>query len=294
MSCHLFGRVPDFQPNPATQLEIDRVFELWQDALDRSGGPFLFGRFGIADAMFYPVRTRFRTYGVPIPAPLRSYVDALDNLPAVRALEAHARHAPAIPAYDAYLRELGGDPVAALAPDDRHARATALGTAALQQASQNPLAEATATYREAVRLAAECDHRDLADYRVQLGQVLARAGDREAALAQFQQGLLDALGQNEHDETSPSVGIVRYFMSEFLVSTDQCEEALRVLAPALEHARSLEGVLRMVEAEALWLLNRQDESRRSAARALALAKSDGQRERMEARLKQLAGWSGAS
>jgi glutathione S-transferase len=115
MSCHLFGRVTNFRPNAATQLEIERVFELWQDALERSGGPFLFGRFGIADAMFYPVRTRFRSYGVPIPAPLQSYVQALDAVPAVRALEAQAQHAPAIPAYDAYLRELGGDPLAALA-----------------------------------------------------------------------------------------------------------------------------------------------------------------------------------
>jgi glutathione S-transferase len=114
MSCQLFGRVPGFEPNAATRLEIDRVFELWQHALDGSGGPFLFGRFGIVDAMFYPVRTRFRTYGVAIPGALQPYVEALDALPAVRALEALARRAPAIPAYDAYLRSLGGDPVAAL------------------------------------------------------------------------------------------------------------------------------------------------------------------------------------
>jgi glutathione S-transferase len=110
LSCHLFGRVPNFQPTAATQLEITRVFELWQDALDRSGGPFLFGRFGIADAMYFPVRTRFRTYGVAIPDRLAPYVQALDALPAVKALEAFASGEPRIPVYDDYLRSLGGEP----------------------------------------------------------------------------------------------------------------------------------------------------------------------------------------
>ena len=115
MSCHLFGRVPVFSPNPATQRDIDRVFEIWRAALDRSGGPFLFGEFCIADAMYFPARTRLRTYGVPIPADLANYVAALDALPAVHALHEQARTSPEIPTYDEYLRSLGGDPVAALA-----------------------------------------------------------------------------------------------------------------------------------------------------------------------------------
>jgi len=114
MSCHLFGRVPAFTPNPATQRDIERVHEIWRGALERSGGPFLFGRFSIADAMFFPVRTRFRSYGVPIPSDLAAYVSQLDALPAVRALHELARTAPAVPAYDAYLRSLGGDPDAGL------------------------------------------------------------------------------------------------------------------------------------------------------------------------------------
>lgn len=110
LSCHPFARVPRFVPNAATRLEIERVFELWQDALDRSGGPFLFGPFGIADAMYYPVRTRLRTYGVSVPDALSPYVAALDAVPAVRALEAAARAAPRIAVYDDYVRSLGGDP----------------------------------------------------------------------------------------------------------------------------------------------------------------------------------------
>jgi glutathione S-transferase len=114
MSCHLFGRVPSYTPNAATRRDIDRIFESWREALDRSGGPFLFGRFSIADAMYFPVRTRFRTYGVAIPRDLVAYVDAIDELPAVRALHDVARSAPAIPTYDAHLRSLGGDPEAGL------------------------------------------------------------------------------------------------------------------------------------------------------------------------------------
>ena len=114
MCCHLFGRVKGYAPNAATQRDVNRVFEIWRDALQSSGGPFLFGHFTIADAMFFPVRTRLRTYSVAVPEDLAGYVRSVDELPAVRALHDVARGAPAVPVYDAYLRGLGGDPNAAL------------------------------------------------------------------------------------------------------------------------------------------------------------------------------------
>jgi glutathione S-transferase len=114
MSCHLFGRVPSFAPTAAARADIERVFEIWREKLTASGGPFLFGRFTIADAMYYPVLTRFRTYGVTLPRALASYADALEEYPAVRALVTVARTAPRIPVYDDYLRRFGGDPDAAL------------------------------------------------------------------------------------------------------------------------------------------------------------------------------------
>ena len=70
MSCHLFGRVPSFKPTEAAVADIERVFEIWHEKLDASGGPFLFGRFSIADAMYFPVLTRFRTYGIKLPSTL--------------------------------------------------------------------------------------------------------------------------------------------------------------------------------------------------------------------------------
>ena len=46
------------------QADIDRVLAIWRDCLDRYGGPFLFGRPSVADAMYAPVCTRFPTYDV--------------------------------------------------------------------------------------------------------------------------------------------------------------------------------------------------------------------------------------
>jgi glutathione S-transferase len=115
LSCHLFGRVPSFSPGPAARTDIDRVFEIWTEQLERSGGPFLFGRFSIADAMFFPVLTRFRTYGVALPDSVAPYALALDQLPAVRALLEVARREPRIPVYDSYIKRLGGNPDGALA-----------------------------------------------------------------------------------------------------------------------------------------------------------------------------------
>jgi len=114
LSCHLFGRVPSFKPSEAARTDIERVFEIWNEKLEASGGPFLFGRFTIADAMYFPVLTRFRTYGIELPRPLVHYAEALEAQPAVQALIAVAATAPRIPVYDDYLRRFGGDPDAGL------------------------------------------------------------------------------------------------------------------------------------------------------------------------------------
>lgn len=114
LSSHLFGRVTSYKPGIDTRAEIDRVFELLRECLERSGGPFLFGRFGIADAMYFPMLGRFRTYGVQMPAEVGAYAEAVDAVPAVRALVEAARTAPRLALYDRYLKLLGGDPDAAL------------------------------------------------------------------------------------------------------------------------------------------------------------------------------------
>jgi glutathione S-transferase len=76
--------------------DIERVRSLWRDALDRfgRGGPFLFGRFSIADAMYAPVVLRFRTYDVDIDPRLHEYCAAVLALPAMEEWLAAARTEP--------------------------------------------------------------------------------------------------------------------------------------------------------------------------------------------------------
>jgi glutathione S-transferase len=54
--------------------DIARIESIWSESLSRSGGPFLFGKFSIADAFYAPVVTRFHTYAVPLPKELSAYV----------------------------------------------------------------------------------------------------------------------------------------------------------------------------------------------------------------------------
>ena len=61
------------------QQDINRVEAIWRDARDRfgEGGPFLFGAFGLADAMFAPVAFRFASYGVTVGEQASQYCAAL-------------------------------------------------------------------------------------------------------------------------------------------------------------------------------------------------------------------------
>lgn len=70
--------------------DLARLDAAWSNALQRSGGPFLFGEFGIVDAFFAPVATRMRTYGLPLSAAAQGYVDRVLAVPGVAAWEAEA------------------------------------------------------------------------------------------------------------------------------------------------------------------------------------------------------------
>ncbi len=61
--------------NAAARADVERVIQLWQEALAESGGPFLFGDYSIADAFFAPVVTRLRTYALPVPADVAAYME---------------------------------------------------------------------------------------------------------------------------------------------------------------------------------------------------------------------------
>ena len=61
---------------------VARVQEIWSECHHRYGGPFLFGAFGAADAMYAPVVHRFRTYAIEVERDARHYVEAMQSLPA--------------------------------------------------------------------------------------------------------------------------------------------------------------------------------------------------------------------
>jgi len=69
--------------SPEVDADIARITTIWGDALAFSGGPFLYGGFGYADAMYAPVVSRFLTYGVALDAACASYVERVWNLPAM-------------------------------------------------------------------------------------------------------------------------------------------------------------------------------------------------------------------
>jgi glutathione S-transferase len=63
---------------------IARIQEIWIECHERYSkfGPFLFGAFGGADAMFAPVVHRFRTYAIEVAPDAQHYMDAMMSLPA--------------------------------------------------------------------------------------------------------------------------------------------------------------------------------------------------------------------
>jgi glutathione S-transferase len=76
--------------------DVDRVRTIWTDSLQRfgKGGPFLFGEFSIADAMYAPVVLRFRAYDVQLDARLHEYCSTILKLPALEEWMAAARAEP--------------------------------------------------------------------------------------------------------------------------------------------------------------------------------------------------------
>ena len=75
---------------PAVVADLSRITAMWQAALAASGGPFLFGSFGIVDAYYAPVVARLRTYALPVPADVAAYMQRVWASPGVAAWVADA------------------------------------------------------------------------------------------------------------------------------------------------------------------------------------------------------------
>lgn len=96
MNCR--GSFPGKGRTPEVDKEIQRIQNLWQESRAQfgAGGPFLFGQFSIADAMYAPVVSRFITYGVALTPTAKNYVEAIHNLPAMQEWLAAAQAEPEV------------------------------------------------------------------------------------------------------------------------------------------------------------------------------------------------------
>ncbi|MDK4733351.1 glutathione S-transferase family protein [Rhizobium sp. CNPSo 3490] len=80
--------------------DVSRIETIWRDLLQKSGGPFLFGRFSRADAMFAPVVNRFDIYDLVNRKDTLTYMETMKAHPAWRKWEEAARAEPWIVAED--------------------------------------------------------------------------------------------------------------------------------------------------------------------------------------------------
>jgi glutathione S-transferase len=86
MFMNIRRRMPTRGRTPEALADIERILTIWNGCRARyaSGGPFLFGTFSIADAMYAPVALRFETYAVLTDGVAGDYARTLLALPALQ------------------------------------------------------------------------------------------------------------------------------------------------------------------------------------------------------------------
>lgn len=88
---------------PEALADIARIEAIWAEALGAHGGPFLFGKaFGLADAMYAPVATRFLTWAPELTERSRAYIAAVRAHPLMERWYAEAAAEPSAWQLDKY------------------------------------------------------------------------------------------------------------------------------------------------------------------------------------------------
>ena len=92
---NLKARHPGFKVWAGAQADVDRITTIWRDCLARYKGPYLFGKqLCLADAMYAPVVTRFRTYEVKLDAACAGYCESILGWPLIQEWAAAAQSEP--------------------------------------------------------------------------------------------------------------------------------------------------------------------------------------------------------
>ena len=74
-----------WRDKPAVRADVARIVAMWDELLAQHKGAMLFGDFTIVDAYFAPVAMRLKTYALPVPASITSYIDRLCAVSGVKA-----------------------------------------------------------------------------------------------------------------------------------------------------------------------------------------------------------------
>ena len=82
---NLKGKFPKFRVWAGAEPDIEHICEIWRSCIKTYGGPYLFGKkLTVADAMYAPVCTRFKTYDVQLDPVSAAYRDAILAWPALQ------------------------------------------------------------------------------------------------------------------------------------------------------------------------------------------------------------------
>jgi glutathione S-transferase len=91
---NLKAHYPGFKIWAGARPDIERVVAIWRECLSTYGGPYLFGRLSMADAMYAPVCTRFLTYDVKLDEVSDAYCRQIMQWPAMAAWVEAAKAEP--------------------------------------------------------------------------------------------------------------------------------------------------------------------------------------------------------
>lgn len=79
---NLKARHKSFKIFSGARPDVERIRTIWTECLEKYGGPYLFGgMLCVADAMYAPVCTRFRTYAVELDPKLTAYCERIFDWP---------------------------------------------------------------------------------------------------------------------------------------------------------------------------------------------------------------------
>jgi glutathione S-transferase len=100
MPMNIRASYPGKGMTPQVRADIERITGLWRDCRKRFAGAaakdegFLFGTISAADAMYAPVVTRLKTYGVPLDSDSEAYCTAILGYPPMKTWINDAKNEP--------------------------------------------------------------------------------------------------------------------------------------------------------------------------------------------------------